>query len=91
MKIEEHINYWIDAAESDLQVAERLFIMGDYNWCLYIGHLVLEKILKAHFVNDNKKTPLARILFPRPLPKKDFRKKTGSANSVHRCATLCLE
>ena len=57
MKIEEHINYWIDSAENDLQVAERLFSMGDYNWCLYIGHLVLEKILKAHFVNDNKKTP----------------------------------
>ena len=26
-------------------------------WCLYIGHLILEKILKAKYVKDNEKTP----------------------------------
>ncbi|MBI5326142.1 MAG: HEPN domain-containing protein [Ignavibacteriae bacterium] len=57
MRIEEQIKYWMNSAESDLPVAERLFKMGDYNWCLYIGHLVLEKILKAHFVKDNNKIP----------------------------------
>ena len=26
-------------------------------WCLYIGHLVLEKVLKAMYVRDNENTP----------------------------------
>ncbi len=29
----------------------------DTTYCLFIGHLILEKILKAHYVKDNKKTP----------------------------------
>ncbi|MEI6091420.1 MAG: hypothetical protein WCR42_13275 [bacterium] len=29
---------------------EHLFESGDYSYSLFIGHLVLEKILKAHFV-----------------------------------------
>jgi HEPN domain-containing protein len=31
-----------------------LFSTGKYDWCLFIGHLVLEKILKAIFVQDNE-------------------------------------
>jgi len=57
MNVKKHINYWVTTAEHDLPVAESLFKSGHYDWCLFIGHLVLEKILKAHFVKDNKKEP----------------------------------
>jgi HEPN domain-containing protein len=57
MNIEEQINYWITTAEYDLPVAEHLFESGYYVWCLFIGHLVLEKILKAHYVKDTGDTP----------------------------------
>lgn len=30
---------------------------GHYVWCLFIGHLILEKIIKAHFVKDTEHTP----------------------------------
>ena len=53
MKIKEHIQYWLDSAEHDWDAAENLFASGKYDWCLFIGHLVLEKILKALFVQDN--------------------------------------
>jgi HEPN domain-containing protein len=59
MKIKDHIQYWLDSAEHDWDTAENLFSAGKYDWCLFIGHLVLEKILKAIFVqdNDNKLPP----------------------------------
>jgi len=39
--------YWIKSANHDLDVAEALFQADKFDWCLYIGHLVLEKTLKA--------------------------------------------
>jgi len=59
MKIENHIQYWLDSAAHDWDTAENLFSAGKYDWCLFIGHLVLEKILKAIYVqdNDNKLPP----------------------------------
>jgi HEPN domain-containing protein len=41
MTIEERIKHWIDSAEDDLATAEDLFVAKRYNWCLFIGHLVL--------------------------------------------------
>jgi HEPN domain-containing protein len=54
MTIEEHINYWIESAEHDLSTVDALFEAGKYDWALFIGHLVLEKVLKALFVKQNK-------------------------------------
>ncbi|MBN1930414.1 MAG: HEPN domain-containing protein, partial [Desulfobacterales bacterium] len=54
MKIEEHILYWVESAEHDFETAESLFASGKYDWGLFIGHLVLEKILKALYVRDNQ-------------------------------------
>ena len=53
MKLEDHIQYWLDSAAHDWDTAKSLFSTGKYDWCLFIGHLVLEKILKATFVQDN--------------------------------------
>ena len=57
MDFKEQIDYWLLSAESDLAVAERLFVSRDYHWCLYIAHLILEKMLKAHFCFVNNETP----------------------------------
>ncbi|MCI5115236.1 MAG: HEPN domain-containing protein [Candidatus Electrothrix sp. AW2] len=59
MNIEEHIQYWLESAEHDWETAENLFTAKKYDWSLFIGHLVLEKILKAVFVqkNNNKLPP----------------------------------
>ncbi|MCI5141247.1 MAG: HEPN domain-containing protein [Candidatus Electrothrix sp. ATG1] len=59
MTKEEHIKYWLESARHDLETAESMFQSGKYDWCLFIGHLVLEKTLKALFVarNDNNMPP----------------------------------
>lgn len=46
----ELINYWLDGAEEDLAVLESLYDKGHYAWSLFIGHLVIEKTLKALYV-----------------------------------------
>ena len=54
MKIQEHINYWLKSAAHDLEAAETLFDQGRYDWSLFLGHLVIEKTLKAFYVRDNQ-------------------------------------
>ena len=54
MKKHEHVEYWVNSANSDLKAADTLFKSTKYDWCLFIGHLVLEKTLKAIFVHNNE-------------------------------------
>lgn len=51
-KRDDLFEYWQKSADSDLVVAEHLFEKGDYHYCLFIGHLVLEKALKAIYVKN---------------------------------------
>ena len=46
------IEYWTASAQHDLSVAETLFKDGKYDWCLFLAHLVLEKIFKALYVQN---------------------------------------
>ncbi|MBI5874933.1 MAG: HEPN domain-containing protein [Deltaproteobacteria bacterium] len=57
MDIKQNIAYWVESAAHDLEVAETLFKNQKYDWCLFVGHLVLEKILKAFYVRDRKEAP----------------------------------
>lgn len=59
MTKDEHIAYWLEGAAHDLETAESLFQAEKYDWCLFLGHLVLEKVLKAFYVkaNENKVPP----------------------------------
>lgn len=50
MTIDEHIEYWLDTADKDLEVAESLLSNGHFLHCLYFGHLIIEKALKAYWV-----------------------------------------
>ncbi|MDY6824775.1 MAG: HEPN domain-containing protein [Thermodesulfobacteriota bacterium] len=55
--MKKHVTYWLESAEHDLDVAESLYANGKYDWCLFLGHLVLEKILKAYYVKYNEELP----------------------------------
>jgi HEPN domain-containing protein len=41
MTQEEHINYWLESAQHDLETAESLFNSGKYDWSLFVAHFVL--------------------------------------------------
>ena len=51
------IKYWLKTADQDWRVANHLFEKGDYSYALFFGHLTIEKILKAIFINKKDKTP----------------------------------
>lgn len=59
MTKEEHIKYWRASAQHDLETAAAIYKSKRYDWCLFVGHLALEKVLKALFVdrNDNNIPP----------------------------------
>ena len=57
MNIDEKVKYWVHISDKDIPVMEHLYESGDYSYSLFIGHLALEKILKAHFVKNIKETP----------------------------------
>ena len=57
MTKDELINYWLSSSDKDFKTMENLFNSKDYHWALFIGHLVLEKLLKAVYVKNVDETP----------------------------------
>lgn len=53
--MDKHASYWLSQSINDLPVAESMLEKGHYTWSLFIGHLVLEKILKAAYVSEHQK------------------------------------
>jgi HEPN domain-containing protein len=49
----ETIRYWVKPSEEDYKALLHLFEKEDYHWSLFIGHLVIEKLLKALFISNN--------------------------------------
>jgi HEPN domain-containing protein len=47
-------DYWIVESEYDLKVAWDNFNAENYSYALFFGHLVIEKILKAIYVDRKK-------------------------------------
>ena len=41
------VQYWLEGADYDLSVATAMFEKGKYPYALFMGHLALEKLLKA--------------------------------------------
>ncbi|MCK4798708.1 MAG: HEPN domain-containing protein [Spirochaetes bacterium] len=63
MTKDELIEYWLKTSNKDYITMEHLFQTDDYSWSLFIGHLVIEKLLKAYYVkNIDKNVPLIHDL-----------------------------
>ena len=50
--IEKIYLHWIGQSERDFDTMNTLYNAGDYHWALFIGHLVIEKLLKAKIVKE---------------------------------------
>lgn len=57
MNKEELLKYWVDSSDKDFQAMIHLLEKGDFTWSLFIGHLVIEKLLKAWHVQNISNTP----------------------------------
>ena len=57
------IDYWRTESEESLRVMTHLFEKKDYSYALFFGHLAVEKIIKALFVqNTNQDVPRSHNL-----------------------------
>ncbi|MDP2888462.1 MAG: HEPN domain-containing protein [Bacteroidota bacterium] len=48
--IEKIYNHWIMTSDKDYHTMIHLFEVKDYHWSLFIGHIVIERLLKAKIV-----------------------------------------
>ena len=54
---EKLINYWVESSNKDFKTMIDLFNTKNYNWALFLGHLVIEKLLKALFIKTQGEMP----------------------------------
>ena len=53
------MNYWIESSEEDYDTMMYMRAGKKNTWCLFMGHLVIEKLLKALYAKNNRNTPYA--------------------------------
>lgn len=52
--IEKIANHWLLRSESDFETMNNLVKSKDFHWALFLGHLVLERLLKAVVVKKTR-------------------------------------
>lgn len=52
--VEKTVQYWLEGAEYDMSVAEAMFETEKYPYVLFMGHLAVEKLLKALVVKNRR-------------------------------------
>ena len=53
------MNYWIESSDSDYETMKILYKNKKNTWCLFIGHLVIEKLLKGLYAKNNPENPVS--------------------------------
>jgi len=56
---EKLIKHWVDSSERDFNDMHLMYHSEQYSWCLFVGHLVLEKLLKAIYAQTHTEQPVA--------------------------------
>jgi HEPN domain-containing protein len=57
INVDKIVNYWIEMSDNDFNSMIDFFNIKRYNWALFIGHLVIEKLIKASYVKIHQKHP----------------------------------
>ena len=53
------MNYWIESSDEDYDTMLYMKSGKKNTWCLFMGQMVIEKLLKALYAKKNKGTPYA--------------------------------
>jgi len=84
------VAYWKDSADADFNTMQHLLASGDFHWALFIGHLVLEKLLKACYVSRHKKHALFTHDLLRLAEKSDVDPTNEVSNWLDEISTFHL-
>ena len=55
----ELVRYWFESSDNDYETMQVLYKTKKTTWCLFIGHLVIEKLLKGIYARNNTENPIA--------------------------------
>lgn len=55
----ELVRYWFESSDNDYETMQVLYKNKKNTWCLFIGHLVIEKLLKGIYARNNTENPIA--------------------------------
>jgi HEPN domain-containing protein len=50
---QEYIEYWVETSKRDWKTVQNMFKSKDFVPALFFAHLVIEKLLKAHWVKNS--------------------------------------
>lgn len=53
--VDKIVLHWVETSDSDYESMLTLFNARRYNWALFIGHITIEKLLKAVYVKKKEK------------------------------------
>ena len=51
------MKYWLNSSEEDYNVMKYLYNGKKNSYCLFFGHLVIEKLLKGLYAKNNEENP----------------------------------
>jgi len=54
LDINKIVKHWIDTSDNDFEAMLTLFRSEVYHWALFMGHISIEKLLKAYYVKENQ-------------------------------------
>jgi HEPN domain-containing protein len=58
------VKHWIETSNEDFQTMNTLYDSKSYGWALFLGHISVEKLLKAVYVNKyGKHAPFTHNLY----------------------------
>ena len=64
LDIEKIVKHWVETSDSDFKTMYILFNSKTYHWALFLGHIAIEKLLKAYYVKINHDhAPLTHNLY----------------------------
>lgn len=55
INIEKTYNHWITTSDKDYNTMIHLYESKDFHWSLFIGHIVIERLIKACVVRETRK------------------------------------
>ncbi len=62
--VEKVVKHWLETSEEDFQTMNKLFESRSLNWSLFLGHISIEKLLKAFYVKKfHKHAPFTHNLY----------------------------
>lgn len=53
--VDKIVLHWVETSDADYESMLTLFNARRYNWALFIGHITIEKLLKAVYVKKKEK------------------------------------